>query len=199
LGVVAFVHASALQFCEPIVKPGPKPLPSNVHQLRGNPSKKPLGSLFDELRPEVEIPGSPSWIWPEAKKEWKRISVELERYGLISKLDRAALVLYCQAWAKMVWAEKQLSRAMGIAEEERAKAESEGREYTGGDGLMVKTTNGNFTYSHHWVVGRHAASEVKRYLDLFGLSPSSRSRVTTSDNRQSQLFEEGTADEWKAL
>jgi P27 family predicted phage terminase small subunit len=178
---------------------GPKPLPSNVHLLRGNASKKPLGSILDEFRPEVEIPDFPSWIWPEAKKEWKRISVELERYGLVSKLDRAALVLYCQAWAKMVWAERMLSRSMKEAEEARAKAEAEGREYTGGDGLMIKTANGNFTYSHHWVVGKHAAAEVKRYLDLFGLSPSARTRVTTSDNRQGSLFQEGSQDEWNSL
>ena len=178
---------------------GPKPLPSNVHMLRGNASKKALGSLVDEFRPEVEIPDFPSWIWPEAKKEWKRISVELERYGLVSKLDRAALVLYCQAWAKMVWAERMLSRAMKAADEAREKAEKDGQEYTGGDGLMVKTAGGNFTYSHHWVVGKHAASEVKRYLDLFGLSPSARTRVTTSDNRQGSLFEEGSQDAWNGL
>ena len=180
-------------------RPGPKPLPANVHVLRGNASKKPLGSILDEFRPEVEIPDFPSWIWPEAKKEWKRIATELERYGLISKLDRAALVLYCQAWAKMVWAERALTRAMKVAEEAREAAERDGREYTGGDGLMVKTANGNFTYSHHWVVGKHAASEVKRYLDLFGLSPSARSHVTVSDNRQGSLFQEGTKDEWNAL
>lgn len=178
---------------------GPKPLPANVHMLRGNASKKPLGAILDEFRPEVEIPDFPSWIWPEAKKEWKRIATELERYGLISKLDRAALVLYCQAWAKMVWAERALTRAMKLAEDARAEAESKGLEYMGGDGLMVKTANGNFTYSHHWVVGKHAASEVKRYLDLFGLSPSARSRVTVSDNRQGSLFQEGTKDEWNAL
>ena len=178
---------------------GPKPLPANVHMLRGNASKKPIGAILDEFRPEVEIPDFPSWIWPEAKKEWKRLATELERYGLISKLDRAALVLYCQAWAKMVWAERALTRAMKLAEDARAEAESKGLEYTGGDGLMVKTANGNFTYSHHWVVGKHAASEVKRYLDLFGLSPSARSRVTVSDNRQGSLFQEGTKDEWNAL
>ena len=125
---------------------GPKPLPGNVHLLRGNASKKPLGALLDEFQPEVEIPSFPSWIWPEAKKEWKRISGELERYGLVSKLDRAALVLYCQAWAKMVWSENQLSRAMKQAETARLEAEAKGEEYTGGDGLMIKTANGNFTY-----------------------------------------------------
>lgn len=180
-------------------RPGPKPLPANVHQLRGNPSKKALGAILDEFRPEVEIPDFPSWIWPEAKKEWKRISVELERYGLVSRLDRSALVLYCQAWAKMVWAERRLSAAMKLAEEARVKAEAAGIEYQGGDGMMVKTANGNFTYSHHWVVGRHAAAQVKSCLDLFGLSPSSRSRVSPSDNRQGGLFEEGTQDAWDSL
>lgn len=178
---------------------GPNPLPSNVHQLRGNPSKKPLGQLLDEFQPEVEIPSIPSWIWPEAKKEWRRISTELERYGLISKLDRAALVLYCQSWAQMVWAEQMLTRAMKKAEDDRSAAEARGVEYTGGDGIMVRTANGNFTYSHHWVVGKQARAEVRRYLDLFGLSPSARTKVSQSDNRQGRLFEEGTNDQWAQI
>jgi len=178
---------------------GPQPLPANVHLLRGNPSKKSLASITDEFKPEVEIPSFPSWIWPEAKKEWKRISVELERYGLVSKLDRAALVLYCTAWARMVWAEQMLTRAMKDADKKRAEAEARGEEYQGGDGLMVKTANGNFTYSHHWVVGKHAAAQVKQYLELFGLSPSHRAGVRTSDNRQSSLFEEASQDEWNKL
>lgn len=182
-----------------MARPGPKPLPANVHQLRGNASHKAISAILQEFQPEVEIPDFPSWIWPEAKKEWKRISSQLERYGLISKLDRAALVLYCQAWAKMVWAERQLARAMKSADEARVSAEQRGEIYAGGDGLMIKTANGNFTYSHHWVVGRHAATEVKRCLDLFGLSPSARSGVSTSDNRQGLLFQEGTQDEWDAL
>lgn len=182
---------------------GPAPLPGNVHLLRGNASKKPIGALLDEFRPEVEIPDCPSWTWPEAKKEWKRISVELHRYGLISKLDRAALVLYVQAWSKMVWAEKNLARAMKLAEQKRIETEERGEAYTGGDGVMVPTANGNLQYSHYWVVGRHAAAEVNRYLALFGLSPSSRSRVSTSDNRQGSLFEGETGpageDAWSKL
>ncbi|NMG64900.1 hypothetical protein GPA19_08070 [Azoarcus indigens] len=179
---------------------GPKPLPANVHMLRGNPSKKGAAALMDEFRPEVEIPDAPSWIWPEAKKEWKRLAAELERYGLVSRLDRAALVLYCQAWAKMVWAEKRLSAEMKRAEEARAKAEAAGREYEGGDGIMIRTANGNFTYSHHWVVGKQAAQQVNQYLALFGLSPSSRSRVTASDNRQGSLFDGPAGDDaWGAL
>lgn len=176
---------------------GPQPLPSNVHLLRGNPSKKSAAELLDDFNPEVEIPSAPKWIWPEARKEWRRIGAELQRYGLISKLDRAALVLYCQAWARLAWAETMLSRAMAIAEEKRAAAEAAGEEWKGGDGIMVPSSpSGSLIYSHHWVVQRRAAQEVHWYLQSFGLSPSSRGRVRTSDNRQQSLFEQPGETAW---
>lgn len=167
---------------------GPRKQSATVHVLRGNPSKKPLAELLGELHPEVELPDFPSWLYPEAKKEWKRIGIELVRYGLVSKLDRAALVLYVQAWARMVWAEKSLQRAVKEADEARLEAEAKNQIYKGGDGYMVPTVNGNLVYSHHYVIATRAAQQVKWYLDLFGLSPSSRARVTPSDNRQRELF-----------
>lgn len=175
---------------------GPQPLPKNVHLLRGNPSKKSAADLVDDFNPEVEIPSAPKWIWPEARKEWRRVGHELERYGLISKLDRSALVLYCQAWAKLVWAETMLSRAMATAEEKRIEAEAKGEVWKGGDGIMVPSPNGALMYSHHWVVQRRAAQEVHWYLQSFGLSPASRGRVKTSDNRQAPLFEQPGETAW---
>lgn len=175
---------------------GPQPLPNNVHLLRGNPSKKSAAELLDDFNPEVEIPSAPKWIWPEARKEWRRIGNELQRYGLVSKLDRAALVLYCQAWAKLVWAETMLSRAMALAEEKRQEAEAKGEVWKGGDGIMVPSPNGALVYSHHWVVQRRAAQEVHWYLQSFGLSPASRGRVKTSDNRQVLLFDQPGETAW---
>lgn len=175
---------------------GPQPLPSKVHHLFGNPSKKSIAELTDDFNPEVEIPTAPKWIWPEARKEWRRVGAELERYGLISKLDRAALVLYCQSWARLVWAETMLSRAMTIAEEKRVAAEARGEAWTGGDGIMVPSPNGSLIYSHHWVVQRRSAQEVHWYLQSFGLSPASRGRVKTSDNRQVSMFEQPGMSAW---
>lgn len=166
---------------------GPKPLPANVHMLNGNPSKKNFRDLTDELQPEIEIPTCPKHCWPEAKKEWRRISVELENNGLISKLDRAALALYCQTWAKLVWAETMLARAMKAAEEGEAAAIAAGQPWKGGDGVMVPTAAGNFTYSHHWVCAKQAADQVDKFLQSFGMSPSSRGRVSASNNRQQEL------------
>ena len=181
------------------MNPGPRPLPANVHILRGNPSKKNYADLLGEFQPEVELPDFPSWIWPEAKKEWKRIGPLLVKDGLVAKHDRAALTLYCQAWAKWVWHERMLNREMAKAEADRELAEKNGEAYEGGDGIMVKTANGNFTYSHHWVAGRRAESSVKQYLEFFGLSASSRGGVKVSNNRQATLFEEASQDAWSAL
>ena len=195
------------------MKPGPKPLPGNVHQLRGNPSKKPIGDLLGDVQPEIEIPGCPSHLLKEARKEWKRITPELVKLGLIAKIDRAALALYCQAWAWLVYHEIQLQRAMDQVmrqreafeareeqcrieferreEQRRIEAETKGETYQPqiytpavwdkGDGFMLPTPNGSFTYSPHWVGKNKSAEQVDKFLASFGMSPSSRSRVTASD------------------
>lgn len=172
------------------MKPGRKPTPANVHYLNGNPSKKPLHQLMDSLQPEVEIPGCPAHLLPEAKKEWKRITSELVRYGLISKLDRAALSLYVQSWAELVYAEKMLKRNMESADKKRAAAEAEGKDYIGGDGMTEITTNGNIIYSPYWVIANKSRHNVDKFLGNFGMSPSSRSRVTPSNHLQQPLFPE---------
>jgi phage terminase small subunit len=169
---------------------GPKPLPANVHLLRGNPSKKPIADLVDGFQPEVEIPGCPRHLLPEARKEWRRITPELERYGLISKLDRSALSLYCQAWARWVWAEEQLQRAQAAAASAMAEAAEKGVPYEGGDGITVATPNGHMTYSPHWVISNKAMEQVNKYLASFGLDPASRGRVAPSSVRQKSLFDD---------
>lgn len=49
---------------------GPKPLPGNVHLLRGNPSKLPAGKLLDTVRPEVSIPEAPDVLCPDGLFSW---------------------------------------------------------------------------------------------------------------------------------
>jgi len=172
------------------MKPGPKPKPSNIHYLTGNPSKKPLHQLMDSLQPEIEIPGCPPHLMPEAKKEFKRITPELVRYGLISKLDRAALCLYLQSWAELVYAEKMLQRNMNSAAQKMKEAEARGEEYKGGDGMTEITSNGNVIYSPYWIIANKCRHNVDKFLQNFGMSPSARSRVTPSNHLQASLFGE---------
>lgn len=158
--------------------------------LRGNPSKLPIGDLAETLQPEVEIPNCPRHLLPEARKEWRRITPELERYGLISKLDRAALALYCQAYARWVWAEEQLQRSVQFMSAKEAEAIEKGLPWTGGDGYTVPTPNGHMTYSPHWVIANKAMEQVNRYMSSFGLDPASRGRVNPSAVRQRDMFDD---------
>lgn len=162
---------------------GPQSLPSNVHRFRGNPGHKSVADLTDGVNPEIKIPGCPAHLLPEAKKEWRRITPELEQLGLISRIDRASLALYCQAWARMVWCELQLKHAMDQAATAATAAQGKGEEWKGGDGFMLPTPNGGFAYSPYWVGANKAADQVHKFQALFGMSPSARGRVTPSTNQ----------------
>lgn len=84
--------------------------PTALKKFEGNPGKRPLNENepipvsadTNELNP-------PSWLLPEAKKEWLRVIAELCRLGLFTKFDRVALIGYCQCWARYVEAEQFLN------------------------------------------------------------------------------------------
>lgn len=163
---------------------GPKPLPANVHALRGNPSKIPAGRLLDGIQPPVEIPRCPAHLQKEAKREWKRIAVELESLGLISQVDRAALAAYCAAWAEAVHCESKIA-ALNASDPD-------------GQAGLIGTTATGYQVMSVWVQIRNRAYDrMMKFAAEFGMSPSARSRATPSDNRQGNLFEAGQ-DEWSA-
>lgn len=190
-------------------------MPANVHMLRGNPSKLSAADLTDALQPEIEIPSLPKHLLPEAKKEWNRAAVELLRYGVVSKLDRAALALYVQEWAWLVWHELALQRDIRRAEarctefeakeaEKVQSALSRGEEYAalpfpGGDGFMLPTPNGSFTYNPHWVARNKHAAGVDKFQASFGMSPSSRGRVSPSTHQGDLFGDPKNPDAWNQV
>ena len=86
--------------------PGRKPKPTRLKAIEGNPGKRPL--TRNEPKPTPVAPSCPSWLDTEAKAEWRRVAPELERLGLLTLVDRAALTGYCLAWSHLVTAEKAM-------------------------------------------------------------------------------------------
>lgn len=158
-----------------MAKPGPKPLPKNVHVLQGNRSKMPTRALFDDkILPATEIPTPPDHLSPEAVEEWERLGIELAKLGLISQIDRAAFAVYCQAYGRWVHAERAIQAA-------------------GDKGLITTTPNG-FQQMGAWlVISKQAVEQMKVFLIEFGMTPSSRSRVTPS-SPQGDLFDDDPSD-----
>lgn len=167
---------------------GPKPQSNVIKLLRGNPGRRAL-DLGDGVNPEVAIPSPPSHLTKEARKEWRRVTAELEELGLISRLDRAALAIYCQSWARLVQAEEAM-------EAKRRAAEAAGLDTF--DACFTQQTPTGFTRESVLIrlIGK-LQQDCDRYLASFGMSPSSRSRVKQSDNRQGTL--DLGDDAWSAL
>ncbi len=114
----------------------------------------------------------------------------------------------------MTWHELALQRAIKLAEAAQAafdvkEAERVGaaqargemyvaKAYPGGNGFMLSTPNGSFTYNPHWVARNKHAASVDKFLASFGMSPSSRGRVSPS-RLQGDLFHDEQKDAWNKV
>ncbi len=121
----------------------------------------------------------PAWLSREAKAEWRRVVRELDRIGLLTVVDRAALAAYCQAWAELVEATQVLGREGRIVE---AEVFNKAGELTG----HVKKLHPAVKMQ------RDAFARVKAFLGEFGLSPARRVGLSVPGQEQE-------ADELKAF
>src|SRR5262245_39786622 len=89
--------------------PGPPRLPTNLRLLRGT-YRSDRHSNPNEPRPPIAVPPCPKLIRgdPIAHKEWRRITRELYRLGLVTNLDRAAVTAYCALWSRWIDAEEKV-------------------------------------------------------------------------------------------
>lgn len=124
---------------------------------------------MDAVSPEVSIPKCPTHLLPSAKKEWNRIAPELEKLRLISEIDMAALAAYCQSYARWSQAEAKLKKL--------------------GEEALIEETPSGYKQMSVWLqISNRASEQMHKFMGEFGLTPSSRSRVTPSP--QMDLFNE---------
>lgn len=134
--------------------PGPPPKPTALKRLEGNPGNHDLSRV--EPEPTKGAPRPPADLKGEALAEWGRIVPELDRLGLLTKVDRAYLVAYCEAWASFDEARKAIAE-YGIL--------VEGRERT-----LVKNPAAQ--------VMKDSADLMLKFGSRFGMSPADRTRLT---------------------
>lgn len=153
---------------------GPKPLPANVRAFTGTAHRAlRAADLADGVHPEVGLPTVPHHLSPEASKEWKRITPLLLELNLLTKIDRAALELYCRAYGRL----QQVERALTARQAQLVKDDKDPT-----DALVQPTPTGFLRESALSKLAAELSQQVDRYLASFGMSPSSRSRVTASRN-----------------
>lgn len=153
---------------------GRKPVPTAVRLLRGNPGKRPTNA--HEPRPQPIAPPCPPELSPPARDEWHRVVAELVQLGLMTRLDRAALAAYCQAYA--LWAD----------------AIQAIQKY----GPLLKSPNGYPQVSPYLAVANKQAELMIRIASEFGFTPASRSRLASGEPPPLPLFEAVEEDEEKS-
>ena len=136
------------------MKPGTKPKPSSLKILAGNRGKRPLNK--DEPEPKGIMPQCPEHLDEGAKQEWDNIVPMLSKLGILTEVDGAALAIYCQAYSTWVQAVERIKKT----------------------GMIVKAPSGYPIQNPYLAIANKAVEQMNRFLTEFGMTPSSRSRIS---------------------
>lgn len=138
---------------------GRKPIPAIVKLVTGNPGHRPIK---ETMCPDDGEPPCPDHLSGDAKAEWTRIVAELMKLpGLLSRIDMAALAMYCQTYSRWAYAERKIAEAQAA----------------GKAGVIVSSPSGYPILSPWLSVANRAMEQCKALMVEFGMSPSSRSRI----------------------
>jgi len=154
-------------------KRGPAPQPSILKYIRGNPSKETLNG--DEPTPDIvplDLP-QPSTLDGKSAEVWRDIVPRLARMRVLTEADVPTLTRYC------------IETALYLACYEKVKIA--GEEYTHWEPDPNRTDGKlriKYTQVAPWAtqMHRHHAAML-RIEQEFGMTPSSRSQVTTNGSR----------------
>jgi len=144
---------------------GRPPKPTRTKELLGTLKSCRVNKA--EPMPKRGRPVCPAWLDDEAKKKWRKLVPELDRLRLLTVVDGDVLAAYCQAWAEFKWATEVMQK--------------EGRTGTRGTGGSAP----------HPAVAmqRSAWKAIKEFASLFGLDPSSRTKLSAPPVQQEDPFE----------
>lgn len=158
---------------------GRKPKPTALKELEGNPGKRQLnanelGRIGEQQtkfatspKPKAKAPTCPKWLDDDAKKEWRRLSKQMEQMGILTEIDMAAFAGYCQAYSRWKAAEEFISK----------------------HGSIVKTPSGYWQQVPQVSIAQQYLKQMSKFCEQFGLTPASRSRIV-ADTKQNEYIDE---------
>lgn len=141
---------------------GRKPKPTALKLVTGNPGKR--APKRREPKPARCIPSPPAHLSDQAKVAWGSLATRLDRLGLLTELDAYALEQLCENYAELL--------------ELRADVAAHGR-------FQICETKVGGTMERTRPAATMLADAERRFRGMmseFGLTPSSRTRVQTSED-----------------
>jgi P27 family predicted phage terminase small subunit len=135
---------------------GPAKTPTVLNELRGNPGKRKRN--HGEPMPAVgeRVPSAPRWLGEGGRRHWRQLAPRLHAVGLLTEVDVVGLAMLCEALGQYLEARDLVSR----------------------EGMVAISDKGN-AYHHPALAQMNTArGEVLRWAQQFGMTPSSRSRIS---------------------
>lgn len=138
---------------------GRKPLPSSAKKLGGNAGRRPL-NLREPVMPLPATDAAPAELVGDivALAEWQRLAPLLRTSKTMTDGDSGSLVALCQQWSRYLEATGKIGTA----------------------GLVVKAPSGYPMPNPYIGIANKALNNCIKLWAEFGLTPSSRSRVSTT-------------------
>ena len=141
-----------------MARSGPKPQPTALKIIRGNPGKRPLPT--NEAQPELGVPEPPGDLSEQARQYWATYAEPLADMRVLTVADQAALALLCEATATFWESMAQVRKT----------------------GLIIKMGDKGYAQRNPFLTEANSAQkQVLALLTEFGLTPSSRTRVQTAE------------------
>ena len=136
-----------------MARKGPRSKPTHLKIIEGNPGKRPLHSRAPKQPSNRPI--APSWLSDDAKTEWRFIVPKLDAAGIITKLDRTTLAVFCEEVATFV----------------------EATEWVQSKGILVSGQKGEAVKNPALQIQRDSARLIATYSRMFGFSPVDRANM----------------------
>ncbi|AWK85039.1 phage terminase small subunit P27 family [Azospirillum thermophilum] len=143
---------------------GRRPTPTHLKLVKGNPGKRGINK--QEPQPRRTLPSPPDHLSDGARLTWGRLTVLLDRMGVLTEADAYALERLCEIYGEILECQEVIAEV--------------GRTYE------TRNEAGSVMYRARPEVAMLADADrrFKSYLVEFGLTPAARSKVKVADGEQ---------------
>ncbi len=178
---------------------GRKPKPTHLKLLEGEKNKDRINT--NEPKPAPIAPGCPKFLKGEAKRFWYEKKKELEPLGLLTQIDGSALALGALAYGRLVQTEKMIQKIDKLTKPadtvrfplktpaDQSEVELPLKKMLRESGLFIFSPNGYLIPSPLLTVWNKAFDQMMKCLTEFGMTPSSRSRLSIKPPDEEEEFE----------
>jgi len=158
--------------------------PTALKLIEGEKNKDRINKR--EPKPRPVSPAPPSHLDPIARAEWKRFSHILERLGLLTEVDGATFAGYCIAHSTLV----RINRAFRDSGYRVLAEKHSFMEKNTDEGRTDEVMAVELKISPLIAQQRLALNTIRGFCTEFGMSPSSRGRITVPGAGEDGAFED---------